>query len=607
MAAASPSTSCEVKEPLRRRRTKDGRSFVFDPCSNAWRLEDAGVVTTNVETLALPWSQFNVSFNGAFRIGEIAILLGDDPERRPIDSQEHADTGSSVWDGAVALAKVLERQPFLVQNRKVLEVGAGRGLVGLAAWALGASMWVTDLAYTLEAMHQAWHSTSSAAGSQVVEDLPKLEMAELDWSRASEFFEQRPDLEVEVILAADVVWLMELVEPLADALSTAAQFCPKVEILVVHQTRSANVEMAFLQAMAARKLQPVWTLPGGSKEGVEVSQQRIQWHEDFVPDQRIKLWCFQAERAIGKEKDQRNQGLVSRQESFFMGPNDRPLDWPLSQHEKRDCVIRLYDQDVRATDEELEALQAELDSVRRASSMSTAIEAPAAAEPAVAAVAPEMSPMAWRGPPGLVAPASVGDAEQIAQLRAEIATASATLYRATAALRALEEKMHDTGSDESHASIQNGPFSSAVPGGLSRSRSEGPNGPGILSSHRSNVGTRGRSLDHFKRRVSFDGTSVPPEEIEDVTAEHHAEPEPEMSISDRREDIHSSGRRHRRSVPSQPSQRAPKAGPRANGLTPRRGKQQTPQEPDRRDGSGVEPGTNGVPGRRVWMGRRISR
>ena len=70
-------------------------------------------------------------------------------------------------------------------------------------------------------------------------------------------------------------------------------------------------------------------------------------------------------------------------------------------------------QDVRATDEELEALQAELDSVRRASSMSTAIEAPAAPEPAVAAVAPEMSPMAWRGPPGLVAPASMGDAEQI--------------------------------------------------------------------------------------------------------------------------------------------------------------------------------------------------
>lgn len=32
----------------------------------------------------------------------------------------------------------------------------------------------------------------------------------------------------------------------------AAQFCPKVEILVVHQTRSANVEMAFLQVQKFR-------------------------------------------------------------------------------------------------------------------------------------------------------------------------------------------------------------------------------------------------------------------------------------------------------------------------------------------------------------------
>ena len=39
------------------------------------------------------------------RIGGIPMLLGDDPPRRPKDHQEHADTGSSIWDGAVALAK----------------------------------------------------------------------------------------------------------------------------------------------------------------------------------------------------------------------------------------------------------------------------------------------------------------------------------------------------------------------------------------------------------------------------------------------------------------------------------------------------------------------
>ena len=37
-----------------------------------------------------------------------------------------------------------------------------------------------------------------------------------------EKFTSRPGLEVQVILAADVVWLMELVEPLADALATVS-------------------------------------------------------------------------------------------------------------------------------------------------------------------------------------------------------------------------------------------------------------------------------------------------------------------------------------------------------------------------------------------------
>ena len=57
---------------------------------------------------------------------------------------------------------------------------------------------------------------------------------------------------------------------------------------------------------------------------------------------------------------------------------------------------------------------------------------------------------------------------RIAQLRAEIASASATLCRATAALRALERRQLSE-SDEG----DEGPSYS---GGLSRSRSEGPHG-----------------------------------------------------------------------------------------------------------------------------------
>ncbi|CAK9108411.1 Protein N-lysine methyltransferase METTL21A (HSPA lysine methyltransferase) (HSPA-KMT) (Hepatocellular carcinoma-associated antigen 557b) (Methyltransferase-like protein 21A), partial [Durusdinium trenchii] len=158
--------------PPRRRQTKDGRVFLFDACSKAWRLETPSLATPGDAELsdrpALPWSQFHVSFDGQFEVAGIPILLGDNPDRRPQESQEHADTGSSIWDGAVALAKVLEVQPFLVRGRQVLELGAGRGLAGLAAWGLGAELVIlTDLAYTLEAMERARQLTFTAAGDQV--------------------------------------------------------------------------------------------------------------------------------------------------------------------------------------------------------------------------------------------------------------------------------------------------------------------------------------------------------------------------------------------------------------------------------------------------------
>ncbi|CAJ1329271.1 unnamed protein product [Effrenium voratum] len=264
------------------RKTRDGRTFVFDSCANAWRLDDSSMEKAEEwEQLALPWSQFNVSFQGQFQIAGIPILLGEDPDRRPQGSQEHADTGNSIWDGAVALAKVLERQPQLVRGRKVLELGAGRGLAGLAASALGADVVLTDLAYCREAMEQAVRLTT---GSQALVS-SRVEVAELDWLQAEAFFESRPELKLDVVLAADVVWLMDLVEPLADAIRVAAGYNPQVEILVVHQTRSSNVERAFLEAMTARDLRLKWTVAGDSHG-------HVQWHEDFVPDQRIKLWCF---------------------------------------------------------------------------------------------------------------------------------------------------------------------------------------------------------------------------------------------------------------------------------------------------------------------------
>jgi hypothetical protein len=67
------------------------------------------------------------------------------------DGQAHQGTGLKTWDAAVVLARLLEAQAgSLVQGRRVLELGAGTGLSGLAAALVGAShVLLTDLPYTI--------------------------------------------------------------------------------------------------------------------------------------------------------------------------------------------------------------------------------------------------------------------------------------------------------------------------------------------------------------------------------------------------------------------------------------------------------------------------
>ena len=49
----------------------------------------------------------------------------------------HGGCGATVWDAALTLSKALERQQL--EGKRVLEIGAGTGLVGLVAAALGAA------------------------------------------------------------------------------------------------------------------------------------------------------------------------------------------------------------------------------------------------------------------------------------------------------------------------------------------------------------------------------------------------------------------------------------------------------------------------------------
>ena len=73
-------------------------------------------------------------------------------------------------------------------------------------------------------------------------------------------------LELDVLLLADVVWLSELVEPLVTCVAHLAQRNPLLSVLVVHQTRSRQVDEAFLKHMKHRGF---------------VVETGLRWHEEL--------------------------------------------------------------------------------------------------------------------------------------------------------------------------------------------------------------------------------------------------------------------------------------------------------------------------------------
>jgi predicted nicotinamide N-methyase len=155
-------------------------------------------------------------------------------------------TGLNTWDGSVVLAKYLERHPALLAGRRVLELGSGTGLAGIAAGVLGARVSVlTDLQYTLANLEL--NVRNNLAGTEFSETV--LTRA-LDWGNAQTYIfpndltaggsdsdssaeivvangtesdalpiqQQQQQQQWDVILGADVVWVEELVPLLVGAL-----------------------------------------------------------------------------------------------------------------------------------------------------------------------------------------------------------------------------------------------------------------------------------------------------------------------------------------------------------------------------------------------------
>ncbi len=120
-------------------------------------------------------------------------------------------TGLTVWDGAIVLAKWLEAMPAELIAVPTLELGCGTGLVGLAAAALGSpSVFLSDLPYAL-------HNTRKTVDANPHLNASAISVVPIDW------FDPQELPEVGLVLAADVVWVEELIAPLVATLRAATE------------------------------------------------------------------------------------------------------------------------------------------------------------------------------------------------------------------------------------------------------------------------------------------------------------------------------------------------------------------------------------------------
>ncbi|XP_077997737.1 protein N-lysine methyltransferase METTL21A-like [Glandiceps talaboti] len=111
-----------------------------------------------------------------------------------------------VWDAAIVLCDYLEKSvkksKLNLSNQRLIELGAGTGLVGMVAALLGADVIVTDRQMALKQLQENINRNLKPTGdsSEI-----RINVQELDWGQNLEDYAEPFD----IILGADIIYIKE--------------------------------------------------------------------------------------------------------------------------------------------------------------------------------------------------------------------------------------------------------------------------------------------------------------------------------------------------------------------------------------------------------------
>jgi predicted nicotinamide N-methyase len=200
----------------------------------------------------------------------------------------HGATGRTLWDGAVLLALYLQRHPEVIIGQRVIELGAGLGLVGVCAAIIGAAqVTITDLEYALVGAIDTVNKNIDAIHVPV-------RIETLDW------FNPPIHSDWDVIIAADVVWLTELVDPFVNTLKTLCPPGSRSIVILSYQRRGFDTDRELWRLVEAAgfvvtklNFDPL-AEPRCLREDADAQEPRGDPHRDLpgAPSSKVDLDLF---------------------------------------------------------------------------------------------------------------------------------------------------------------------------------------------------------------------------------------------------------------------------------------------------------------------------
>jgi predicted nicotinamide N-methyase len=198
------------------------------------------------------------------QIWKITAVEDQDALIESVQTEEDLEAfpfGLMLWASAIGLAERLVAEPALIKKKRVLELGAGVGLPGLAVAALGASE-VTQTDYQEDALDLARHNA-------VTNGIGTICVRQGDWR---DFFTD--SLPYDLVIASDVLYERTLHEPLAALLPKLV--APDGAILLADPIRPQSLEFLEKHIETTGKWHVTYegrraTVPGEKPESKDIA------------------------------------------------------------------------------------------------------------------------------------------------------------------------------------------------------------------------------------------------------------------------------------------------------------------------------------------------